>query len=102
MYILWVNGDGWDAPSFFTSGLMLVPNLCVPRKGVSFPRYAFFVDHIRWLFTDYTYLSYAQFCFVYILITYEGKDQAFSENIVDGIKNSITSNFEDPNEKYVN
>ena len=53
-------------------------------------------------FGDYTYLSYAQFCFVYILITYEGKDQAFSENIVDGIKNSITSNFEDPNEKYVN
>ena len=51
----------------------------------------------------YAYLlSYAKFCFVYILITYEGKDQAFSENIVDGIKNSITSNFEDPDEKYVN
>ena len=29
------NGDKWDTPLFFTIGLMLEPNLCVPRKGVS-------------------------------------------------------------------
>ena len=29
------NGDERDTPSSFTIGLMLEPNLCVPRKGVS-------------------------------------------------------------------
>ena len=59
--------------------------------------YLLLVTPFSWItLGDYAYLGYAQFCFVYILITYKGKDKVISENIVDGIKNRITSKFEDP------
>ena len=42
------------------------------------------------------YLNYAQFCFVNFFITNESNDLVISENIIDGIKNRITSKVEHP------
>ena len=79
-------------PHFSLLVLCLIQNYVFHEKA-----YLLLVTPFSWItLGDYASLSYAQFCFVYILITYKSKDQVISENIVDGIKNSITLKLEDP------
>ena len=79
-------------PHFLLLVLCLIQTYVFHEKA-----YLLLVTPFSWITLGYyAYLSYAQFCFVYIFITYKSKDLVISENIVDGIKNRITSKVEHP------
>ena len=71
---------------------MLDSKLCVPRKGVSATSYALFVDNIMFPCV----FELRPVLFIDFFITNECTDLVISDNIIDGIKNRITSKVEHP------